>query len=205
MMVYSFKLNRKILLFVLIGLIALITVLLIATSGGGAKTPADISNDAATPEQRLAFIAQFGWEVEPEPVETLSVYIPSDFDAVLQRYNAIQQAQGYDLTNHRGLKVTRYSYAITNYPGYDSDVFINLLVSEGKVIGGDICSKQLGGFIHGFDPKRIDVSSAAQSVIAESEAVSASTEPEGETQSASAEPENDASQVLGVEVSGPTD
>ena len=47
--------------------------------------------------------------------------------------------------------VTRYSYRITNYPDYDGDVLANVLIYKNRVIGGDICSTDANGFIHGFD------------------------------------------------------
>ena len=41
-----------------------------------------------------------------------------------------------------------------NYPGYenkDGVVRANLLVYEGRVIGGDVCSVELDGFMQGFE------------------------------------------------------
>lgn len=41
-----------------------------------------------------------------------------------------------------------------NYPGYegaDGTVQANILVYEGAVIGGDVCSTELDGFMQGFD------------------------------------------------------
>ena len=46
-----------------------------------------------------------------------------------------------------------WSYDILNYPGYENTEGIirgNILVYEGTVIGGDICSNELGGFMHTF-------------------------------------------------------
>ena len=45
----------------------------------------------------------------------------------------------------------RYTYEITNYPNYEGKVIANILVYRGKVVGGDICSADINGFIHGFE------------------------------------------------------
>ena len=41
-------------------------------------------------------------------------------------------------------------YTVTNYGNYNGTVLANLLVYRGRVIGGDICSADANGFIHGF-------------------------------------------------------
>lgn len=101
-------------------------------------------------EERIAFLAQFGWEVAAEPVESTTVTIPREFDKVFGAYNELQRAQGLDLSTHAGRTVERYTYTVTNYKDYDGTVFANLLVHRGRVIGGDICSAESGGFLHGF-------------------------------------------------------
>ena len=44
----------------------------------------------------------------------------------------------------------RYTYKITNYGEGEDTVYANILVYRDKVIGGDICSANVDGFIHGF-------------------------------------------------------
>ncbi len=103
-----------------------------------------------TGDQRLAFITQFGWEVEEEPVEIEEVLIPREFDTLYEDYNALQKSQGLDLTRYRGQKVRRFCYRILNYPDCTDEVRLNMLVAENKIIGGDVCSTALDGFMHGF-------------------------------------------------------
>lgn len=103
-----------------------------------------------TGEQRVAFLGSFGWEAQPEEAEILEVLIPKEFDDVLDNYNAIQKAQGCDLRKYAGKRCKRYSYIITNYPGQSENVRANILIYKDKVIGGDICSLELDGFMHGF-------------------------------------------------------
>ena len=47
--------------------------------------------------------------------------------------------------------MNRYTYKITNYPNYTGDVYAKILVYKNKVIGGDVCSADANGFIHGLD------------------------------------------------------
>lgn len=105
------------------------------------KTPSDAAN----------FLLQFGWTVSGEPVETKSVTVPAEFDKVFAAYNEIQKAQGLNLVKYRGKEVTRYTFSITNYPDYEGTVYGNVLVYRNRVIGGDICSADVSGFVHGFE------------------------------------------------------
>lgn len=121
--------------------------------GAPAKSDAVVKvNKAAakTGEQRLKFLASFGWEAQPEEAEILEVLIPKEFDDVMENYNAIQKSQGCDLKKYAGKRCKRYSYAVTNYPGQSENVRANILTYKDKVIGGDICSLELDGFMFGF-------------------------------------------------------
>lgn len=117
------------------------------------KTPKKIDKKAVaakTNDQRIEFIATFGWEVESEPVEVMEVIIPKEFDDLYKEYNSIQKMQGCDLSSYAGKRCKRYSYTVLNYPGQKENVRINLLVLSNKVIGGDVCSLEQDGFMHGF-------------------------------------------------------
>ncbi|MBR4206167.1 MAG: DUF4830 domain-containing protein [Clostridia bacterium] len=104
-----------------------------------------------TPEDVQKFLAQFGWETESEPLETAKIKIPSEFDKVMKSYNELQRSQGLDLSRYRGKEVTRYTMKVTNYPNYKGTVMANVIVYRNKVIGGDLCSSDVTGFIHGFE------------------------------------------------------
>ena len=45
----------------------------------------------------------------------------------------------------------RYTYEITNYTDSSERVYANIIVYRNNVIGGDVCSANVGGFIHGFE------------------------------------------------------
>ncbi len=114
----------------------------------------NISLEAETHEQRAAFFAGYGWEINEEPSTVKEVIIPNEFDAVYERYNTLQKAQKLDLTKYAGKRVKLWSYEITNYPGYEGEskvIYGNLLVYEGIIIGGDISCTDMEGFMTGFD------------------------------------------------------
>lgn len=98
----------------------------------------------------VRFLGTFGWEVEAEPVSVKNLQIPAKFTPVYERYNALQKQQGFDLSKYRADIVESYSFRVLNHPA-DSDVFANVLIFKGRVIGGDICSFAIDGFMTGFD------------------------------------------------------
>ena len=97
------------------------------------------------------FLAQFGWQVDDEPLEEVKVTLPDEFDKVFTAYNEIQRRQGLNLSPYKRKTVTRYTYTVTNYEGYNGKVYANVLVYKNRVIGGDVCSADTSGFIHGFE------------------------------------------------------
>ena len=105
-----------------------------------------------THEERIGFLQSFGWTVEEEPQDMREILIPAEFNAVYAAYNAMQNAQGFDLKPYAGEKCTQYRYRVTNYPDHPEAVFTTLLVYEGKIIGGDVAEEAADGFMHGFAP-----------------------------------------------------
>ena len=104
-------------------------------------------------DDRINFLKQFGWEVEVQPLKEQQVTIPKEFDKIFAAYNEIQRKQGLDLSSFKKKSVMRYTYIVTNYPDYEGEVYVNLLVYRNTVIGGDVCSADVNGFVHGFERK----------------------------------------------------
>ena len=97
-------------------------------------------------QQRIDYLLSLGWEVAPEPLETLQLLLPETLEEPYLAYNQLQRSQGFDLTNCCGKQVTRYTYAITNYPGRSEGVQANLYVCEELPVAGDICYTGENGF-----------------------------------------------------------
>jgi len=102
-------------------------------------------------EDRIAYLEQYGWIVSAEPLAVEELKIPDTFDETYTEYLNLQAGQGFDLTKYAGKRVKRYSYEVTNYPSGESGVQAGLLVYKNTVIGGELLSPQLNGFIHGFE------------------------------------------------------
>jgi hypothetical protein len=160
MFVYSLKASTlKFFAVVCVALTALVMMITFIPSydGGefkyittGTETEINYSR-IKTNEDRIKFLEQFGWRVAERPVEEVEVKIPEKFDKVFTGYNEIQKRQGLDLSKYHGKNVMRYTYEITNYEGESGKVYANVIVYRNKVIGGDVCSANVGGFIHGFE------------------------------------------------------
>ena len=159
MFIYSLRASTlKFFAVVCVALVALITLIAFVPTYGEGAVDTPVSEDVKisyekvkTNEDRIDFLAQFGWEVKPEAVTSGEVTIPSEFDKVFTGYNEIQKRQGLDLSKYKKRNVMRYTYEITNYDGYEGVVYANLIIYRNKVIGGDICSADVTGFIHGFE------------------------------------------------------
>ncbi|MBQ8345710.1 MAG: DUF4830 domain-containing protein [Clostridia bacterium] len=104
-----------------------------------------------TNEDRIAFLGQFGWTVNAQPKDEREVTVPEEFDKIFMGYNEIQKRQGLDLSKYKKKTATLYTYEVTNYEGAEGTVYANLLIYRNRVIGGDICSAEAKGFIHGFE------------------------------------------------------
>ena len=147
MFVYSVKSSKiKMAILILLVVLLVLAMLLVTRLHQPAEADSELNIKAENAEQRVAFLSQFGWSFDEDPVEVAEVIIPPEFDEVYEKYNEIQKAQGFDLTKYQGKRVKRWTYAIKNYPGYAADsgcIHANLLVYEGQVIGGDVCSVEL--------------------------------------------------------------
>ncbi|MCM1579523.1 MAG: DUF4830 domain-containing protein [Ruminococcus sp.] len=87
--------------------------------------------------QRVAFLNSYGLIVEPDP-EREEITVPAEFNAAFEKYNELQQSQGFDLKPFGGREVTRYTYKILNYPDLPENVYVNLLFDDHRLIAADI-------------------------------------------------------------------
>lgn len=153
MFVYSVN-SKQIKMAVLILVIALMAVALLFITKNSIEASENVSLNvsASNAEERIAYLSQFGWSVEEEPCVVKEIIIPAEFDDVYEQYNNIQKEQGFDLSQYCSKRVKKWTYIVTNYSGYEGKNCIRatILVLDGKVIGGDVCSVEIDGFMHGF-------------------------------------------------------
>ena len=127
---------------------ALAVLLIIGSAAGGVKVLA--ADVASTTEKRAEFLAECGWEVDPMSEQEQEILIPEQFSPVYQDYNELQMQQGYDLTDYAGRSCTLYTYTVTNYPDQSQTVLANLYIYKNQVIGGDVHSTNMNGFMMGL-------------------------------------------------------
>ena len=96
-------------------------------------------------EERVIFLKENGVNVEEVPCEIVEIEVPKNFDSAYQEYNQIQKAQGFDLEKYQGKNVTRYSYIVED--SSDEKVIANIIIYKNKIIAGDICCTEGGGFV----------------------------------------------------------
>lgn len=146
MFVFSLKWNKKAALIVLIAIALLLAILVLVfgRSTEGNELKIDSAEDASE------FLYSLGWTVDSNSIEEKTIIIPSEFSAVYEEYNDLQIANGYDLGDYRGNRVIIYTFRLHDYPDYNGDVVSDIYVYKGKVIGGDIHSLELDGFMHGL-------------------------------------------------------
>lgn len=106
-----------------------------------------MDSDADTNAKRVEFIKSLGVTVDDETASEKSVIIPESFSDVYRNYNEIQKSAGYDLSAYKGCEVVIYTYSISPPKGYKGTCATHLIVYKGRVIGGDISSAELGGFM----------------------------------------------------------
>ena len=181
MFVLSFKTKRK---NIFLGILLVVVLALVVTAANFVRTARSeatmagnkYSLKAESNEDRISFLRQFGWEVDPEPAEIREITIPEKFNDVYEKYNEIQKQQGLDLTRYAGKTCKQWIYEIQNYSDRGAPVRATMLVYEGKVIGGDISSTPVDGFMCGFN-----------GAGASGEITPSSEDPGGNAQSGSAE------------------
>ena len=159
MFIYTVKANS--LKFIAVILAAVSILVAIAFISGGSETLTtdviaakvkDINYEKIkTEEDRKEFLSQFGWETEDGEVESVKIKLPGEFDKIMTEYNELQKSQGLDLLKYKGREVERYTYKLSNYPDHGGTVYANIIIYRNRVIGGDICSADVSGFIHGFE------------------------------------------------------
>ena len=103
-----------------------------------------------TNEDRVAYLEGYGWQVNQEPLAVEELLIPREMGESYQDYLALQNSQGFRLEDYAGKRIKRYTYEITNYPTGETGVQANLMICWNTVVGGEVLSPQMDGFLHGL-------------------------------------------------------
>lgn len=101
-------------------------------------------------QDRVEYLSAYGWQVSEEPIATQELLIPEEMDESYAEYLALQAEQGFNLEKYAGKRVKRYTYEVFNYPSGETGVQANLLIHKNTVVGGEVLSPRLDGFLHGL-------------------------------------------------------
>ena len=153
MFVMTIKWNKRVATAIVLGAALLLAAIVI-----GVGNSRDISSFAGifssrglkSNADRVKYLEDLGWKCDPEPITEQSIIIPRSFDGVIDEYNKLQLRQGFDLQRYAGLEAQIYQYSVTNYPGSNETVIAQIIVLNYQVIGGDIHSTAMDGFMHGL-------------------------------------------------------
>jgi hypothetical protein len=119
---------------------------------GGDASPAFGAKTGKDDSSRVAYLTDLGWQVSETPLSQEEILIPDTLDeATYGPYLALQQEAGFDLAAYAGKTVTRYTYEVLNYPTGETGIVAGLLVYKGQIVGGEIMSAALDGFIHSLN------------------------------------------------------
>lgn len=133
MFILTAKLQRKKIVLAAIALALLVAAVCITLQTGKDKKSIAEDNSA-----RVAYLESFGWDILPEPVETLSVTLPTELKEPYLSYNEMQLEQGFDLSEYCGKTLSRYTYLVTNYPGQTESCQADLYLCGSTIVAGDI-------------------------------------------------------------------
>ena len=121
-------------------LAAVIGVILFCFGGkGGDEIEEAVSRHVTDNDSRRSFMESMGWETEDEPESVSEIFIPDEFDEILEKYNEIQIQSGFDLSPYLGKTVKKYVYKVMNY-GDEDEIYAALYVYNDTVIAADISS-----------------------------------------------------------------
>lgn len=143
MVVKTFRLTKKTAVVAIVTAAILLAAVVLAFSVPG-------EDDVSTRAGRVAYLETLGWAVDPDTEDREVVVLPREFTGVIGEYNEMQKKQGFDLTEYAGMECVKFTYAVSNYPNGDETVLAQIFVFGTRVIGGDIHSTKLQGFMHGL-------------------------------------------------------
>lgn len=139
--------KKRLLILIPLALVVAVAAVLFISAAGRSMP------DGSSERARREFVAMLGYNCA-DGESSREIIIPAEFNDVYEQYNSLQKECGYDLSRYKGENATCYTYTLTDYPdpngGFYKDININILVCGGKIIGGDISSAELDGFMEGL-------------------------------------------------------
>ena len=116
-----------------------------------------IGGRVANEHDAARYLLRHGFECISN-AEVTQITIPAEWNAVYESYNDLQRRNGYNLAAYKGKAVKRFAFAVSpllsSSSGEATDTaYASLLVYNGKVIGGDVCTYDIDGYMVGLKGK----------------------------------------------------
>jgi hypothetical protein len=92
-----------------------------------------------TNAERVAYIKSLKIDILSDDYKMKTVIIPMEFGKVYENYNKLQLSADFDLRDYKGKAVQVYTY------NCDGERNVNLMIFNGRLIGGDVSETSLGG------------------------------------------------------------
>lgn len=159
MFICSFKLNKTRLLSGIAALSLALTLVFLMLPSGSESTVSGDSISGQNQQEMVEYLESVGYTVTPSAVLVEQVTIPEVFDSKYEAYNEMQAPAGFDLSQYMGQSAQKYTFKVLDYEDSSVEVVANLLVVDGKIIGGDISSTELSGFCYGLVTDKTESSS----------------------------------------------
>lgn len=90
------------------------------------------------------YLEKMGRRAAEQPMSVQEIQLPQSFPPVLEEYNRLQLQQGFDLSRYAGKGITVYTYEIS---GTSPLLFVSLYQYKGRIVGGDVHSAALNGYM----------------------------------------------------------
>ncbi len=90
-------------------------------------------------------LKELGWETRGD-FASEEIVLPKKEEKTWKNYLAMQTE--YPLASYSGCAATRYTVEIANYPLETGPVYAHIYVADGRILGGDIMTTALTGFMH---------------------------------------------------------
>ena len=138
MLLIKFRLRKGVVIATLLGLLTIISTVCLFLKANVLPNGRDMLD-------RTAYLSLLGYTVDDGSEIKTEIKIPKNFSKIYNEYNNTQKEAGYDLSKYSGSDAVMYTYSITGFKDCNN-AYANLIVVDGKIIGGDISSIENGGF-----------------------------------------------------------
>lgn len=99
---------------------------------------------------RKDFLENLGYTIDKNFTEEIKIIVlPTSFSKVYLNYNELQKQNGFNLEKYKGFEITQHTIKVFDETKRD-DLYAHILLHNGRLIGGDIATTAIDGFMKGL-------------------------------------------------------